>query len=290
MKKSLIVVFAAAALGLSACGATATLNGAVSSLGSSPDLQVHVTASVSGAGTAQEQQELSALSLDVDYANPTGANLSQSDGKANAELIVNAGGSALVDLREVNDALYLEVNVSALSNIPSINLSASDLAAAQLLLGGRWFEIPISLLTSLSPDTAKIHAQTSKEQAAAKKIADAFEKLIDTTPYTTLSGGGYSQTGSLQSVLQALLPTIESLGGSAPNLATVKGSYTLSLTTSGSTATGGSITITAPNGTQGNASVTLTATVTHASDAIVAPTGATVVTRALLNSLLAQAK
>jgi hypothetical protein len=290
MKKSLIVVFAAAALGLSACGATATLNGAVSSLGSSPDLQVHVTASVSGAGTAQEQQELSALSLDVDYANPTGANLSQSDGKANAELIVNAGGSALVDLREVNDALYLEVNVSALSNIPSINLSASDLAAAQLLLGGRWFEIPISLLTSLSPDTAKIHAQTSKEQAAAKKIADAFEKLIDTTPYTTLSGGGYSQTGSLQSVLQALLPTIESLGGSAPNLATVKGSYTLSLTTSGSTATGGSITITAPNGTQGNASVTLTATVAHASDAIVAPTGATVVTRALLNSLLAQAK
>jgi hypothetical protein len=266
------------------------LNGAVSSLGSSPDLQVHVTASVSGAGTAQEQQELSALSLDVDYANPTGANLSQSDGKANAELIVNAGGSALVDLREVNDALYLEVNVSALSNIPSINLSASDLAAAQLLLGGRWFEIPISLLTSLSPDTAKIHAQTSKEQAAAKKIADAFEKLIDTTPYTTLSGGGYSQTGSLQSVLQALLPTIESLGGSAPNLATVKGSYTLSLTTSGSTATGGSITITAPNGTQGNASVTLTATVAHASDAIVAPTGATVVTRALLNSLLAQAK
>jgi hypothetical protein len=290
MKKSLIVVFAAAALGLSACGATATLNGAVSSLGSSPDLQVHVTASVSGAGTAQEQQELSALSLDVDYANPTGANLSQSDGKANAELIVNAGGSALVDLREVNDALYLEVNVSALSNIPSINLSASDLAAAQLLLGGRWFEIPISLLTSLSPDTAKIHAQTSKEQAAAKKIADALEKLIDTTPYTTLSGGGYSQTGSLQSVLQALLPTIESLGGSAPNLATVKGSYTLSLTTSGSTATGGSITITAPNGTQGNASVTLTATVAHASDAIVAPTGATVVTRALLNSLLAQAK
>jgi hypothetical protein len=290
MKKSLMVVFAAAALGLSACGATATLNGAVSSLGSSPDLQVHVTASVSGAGTAQEQQELSALSLDVDYANPTGANLSQSDGKANAELIVNAGGSALVDLREVNDALYLEVNVSALSNIPSINLSASDLAAAQLLLGGRWFEIPISLLTSLSPDTAKIHAQTSKEQAAAKKIADAFEKLIDTTPYTTLSGGGYSQTGSLQSVLQALLPTIESLGGSAPNLATVKGSYTLSLTTSGSTATGGSITITAPNGTQGNASVTLTATVAHASDAIVAPTGATVVTRALLNSLLAQAK
>jgi hypothetical protein len=290
MKKSLMVVFAAAALGLSACGATATLNGAVSSLGSSPDLQVHVTASVSGAGTAQEQQELSALSLDVDYANPTGANLSQSDGKANAELIVNAGGSALVDLREVNDALYLEVNVSALSNIPSINLSASDLAAAQLLLGGRWFEIPISLLTSLSPDTAKIHAQTSKEQAAAKKIADALEKLIDTTPYTTLSGGGYSQTGSLQSVLQALLPTIESLGGSAPNLATVKGSYTLSLTTSGSTATGGSITITAPNGTQGNASVTLTATVAHASDAIVAPTGATVVTRALLNSLLAQAK
>jgi hypothetical protein len=290
MKKTLIVGFAAAALGLSACGATATLNGAVASLGSSPDLQVHVTASASGAGTTQTQQVLSALSLDIDYSNPTGANLSQSNGKANAEVIVNAGGSPLLDLRDVNSVIYLEVNVTALSNVPSVNLSAADLAAAQLLLGGRWFEIPMSLLTSSFPETAKITAEASQEQAATKKIADALKKLIDTSPYTTPSSGTYSETGSLQSVINALLPTINSLGGSDASLSSVKGTYALELATSGSNATGASITVTAPNGTQGNASVELTATVAHASNTIVAPTGATVVTKSLLDGLLSEAK
>src|SRR5271168_437049 len=228
MKKFLIVGFAASALGLSACGATASLDGAVSSLGSSADLQVHITASASGAGTAQAQPVLSALSLDVNYSNPTGSPLSQSDGNANVEIIVNAGGAPLVDVREVSNSLYLEVNVSALSNVPSVHLSAADLAAAQLVLGSRWFEIPTSLLTSSFPQTSKIKADTAKEQAAATKIADALEKLIDTTPYTTLSGGGYSQTGSLASVVEAVLPTVESLGGTSDGASSLKGTYTLS--------------------------------------------------------------
>jgi hypothetical protein len=290
VKKFLIVSFAAAALGLSACGATASLNGAVSSLGSSADLQVHVTMSASGAGTASEQPVLSALSLDVDYSNPSGSPLSQSGGKANVELIVNASGTPLVDVREVSNALYLEVNVTALSNITSVHLSASDLAEAQLLLGGRWFEIPTSLLTSSFPETSKIQANAAKEQAAAKKIADALEKLIDTTPYTTLSNGGYSQTGTLASVVKALIPVVESLGGSTGTVTSVPGTYTLTLTTSGTTATGASITITAPNGTQGNASVALTATIAHASDTIAAPANPTVVTRSMLEGLLAEAK
>jgi hypothetical protein len=290
MKKFLIVAVAASALGLSACGATASLNGAVSSLGSSADLQVHFTASATGSGMAQAQPILNALSLDVNYANPSGSPLSQSGGKANVEIIVNAGGAPLVDLREVNDTLYLEVDVSALSNIPSVHLSSTDLAAAQLVLGGRWFEVPTSLLTSSFSQTSKIKADSAKEQAAAKKIADALEKLIDTTPYTTLSGGGYSQTGSLESVVKAILPTVESLGGSSAGSSSVKGTYTLSLTTSGTTATGASITITAPNGTQGNASVTLTSTIAHASTSISAPANPTVVTRSMLQGLLADAK
>ncbi len=290
MKKFLIVAFAASALGLSACGATASLNGAVSSLGSSADLQVHITASASGAGTQQAQSVLGALSLDVEYSNPNGSPLSQSSGKANVEVIVNAGGAALLDLREVSDTLYLEVNVTALSNIPSVNLSASDVAEAQLLLGGRWFEIPTSLVTSSFPQTSKMKADAAKEQAAATKIADALENLIDTTPYTTLSGGGYSQTGSLASVVKAVLPTIESLGGSSDGLNSVQGSYTLSLTTSGTSATGASITVTAPNGTQGNATVTLSATIAHADDDITAPANPTIVTRSMLEGLLAKAK
>jgi hypothetical protein len=67
----------------------------------------------------------------------------------------------------------------------------------------------------------------------------------------------------------------------------VPGTYTLTLTNSGSVATGGSISITAPegSGSPGNATVTLTAAVTHDNDAIVAPTNATVITPALLQQL-----
>jgi hypothetical protein len=122
------------------------------------------------------------------------------------------------------------------------------------------------------------------------KIVDAISKLINTTTYTTLpNNGGFSQTGSLESVLTTLLPTIESLEGTStftpPN---VKGNYTLTLTMSGSSATGGSITITAPNGTQGNVRVGLQAAITHNSDSVVAPVGATIVTKALLKELLSQ--
>jgi hypothetical protein len=190
----------------------------------------------------------------------------------------------------VNDTLYLEVNVTALSNIPSVDLSSSDLAAAQLLLGGRWFQIPTSLLTSSLPATSKIKAEGAQDQAAERKIADALEKLIDSTPYTTLSAGSYSETGSLTSVAKAVLPAFESLGGSSASLSSIKGTYRLGLTTSGTTATGASIKITAPNGTQGNASVELTATIAHADDDIVAPTNPTIVTKSMLESLLAEAK
>jgi hypothetical protein len=88
--------------------------------------------------------------------------------------------------------------------------------------------------------------------------------------------------------VKALLPTIESLDPSAgASVGAVPGTYTLTLTNSGSVATGGSISITAPegSGSPGNATVTLTAAVTHDNDAIVAPTNATVITPALLQQL-----
>jgi hypothetical protein len=90
-------------------------------------------------------------------------------------------------------------------------------------------------------------------------------------------------------VVTAVLPTVQSLESTPVHPSSVKGSYTITLTMSGSTATGGSITITAPNGTQGNASVGLQATVTHNNDSIVAPSGATVITKSLLKGLLSQA-
>jgi hypothetical protein len=161
--------------------------------------------------------------------------------------------------------------------------------ALQLVVGGRWFELPKSFIDSYIPATSNSAATTAKDQAAAKSIFDAITNLITTTPYTTLPDGSFSETGSLENVVTSVLPTIESVEGTTVHPGAVPGNYTITLTMSGATATGGSITITAPNGTQGNESVGLQATVTHNSDGITAPSGAIIVTRSLLKELLAQA-
>jgi len=288
---------AAAALGLSACGTAATsdtINSAVSSLSSSQYLQVHFTATASGAGSAEAQPYLKLLSFDVNYVNPTGAAISQAT-TPNAEMTFNVGSQALLDLREINGVAYVEINVSALSSIPSANIPASDLAAAQLLIGGRWFELTKGFvkteLKSLVPTSTTLSpAQESKDQATSKKLISALTNLIDTGNSTALANGnGYSETGSLASVVNALYPTLTSIDPTMSKPADVKGTYDLTLTTSGSTATGGSLTITVP-GSAGDQSVGLQATVTHNNDPIVTPTDATVVTPTLIKGLLSEAK
>jgi len=289
MKASWIAGFVVASLGLSACGATATIHSAVSSLGSSPDVQIHLTGTASGPDSADLQKYLSVMSIDMEYSNPSGGALSQAGTAASSEITVNVDSSELADLREVSGNVYVMINVSALTNVPGLTLPTSELDALQLVVGGRWFELPKSFIDSYLPAKSTITAETAKDQAAAKKVFDALTTLINKTPYTTLPNGGFSQTGSLQNVVTSVLPTIESLEGTTAQPKSVKGSYTITLGMSGATATSGSITITAPDGTQGNQSLALQATVTHNSDSIVAPTGPTIITKSLLKGLLSQA-
>lgn len=292
MRKMMLVGLVGASLALASCGAQASIDQAVSSLGSSPDLQLHFTASASGPGSAQIKSALSLLSLDMNYSNPSGAALSQSGGTANAEILVNAGTQTLADLRVVDSNLYVLVNISAVADIPGVTLPTSQVAPLQLLFGGRWFELPKSLLTSIAPTpTATSTAQALKDAAAARTIFDDLSKLIANAPYTTLPNGGYSETGTLASVLNAVLPTVQSLSASTIPTPSVKGNYTLTLTGSGANATGGSITVTGPSGVagQGDNSVGLNVTVAHANLNVAAPTGATVITSSLLKGLLAQA-
>jgi hypothetical protein len=162
------------------------------------------------------------------------------------------------------------------------------LGALQLLFSNKWFEVPASLITSEVPKSAATKAKAAQDQAIERKIFDALSKLIDKGHATALASGGYSETGTLQSVVKAILPTIESLDPSATTLThTVPGTYTLTLTNAGSTATSGSISITAPegSGSPGNATVSLKATVTHDSDAIDVPSNVTVITPALIQQL-----
>jgi hypothetical protein len=283
----------AASLGLAACGTSpATLNAAVSSLSSSPDAEIHLTATASGPGTAQTQTYLNAVSVDMTYVNPTGADLSGAT-SLDAEITVNIGQSALLDLRSVGGNLYILLNASALQSIPSLPIPANDLSAVDALFGGRWFELPKGLLNSyLNTERAKLKADgaappaTTKEVHEEKTIVAALTKFIETTPSTTLSGGGFSETASLQAFVTALWPTIKSLDPSTVAAPTdVKGSYTLTLSTAGSSVTGGSISITAP-GTGGNDTVGLQATVSHSGATVVAPANATVLSKSVIQGLL----
>jgi len=282
-----------ASLGLSACdsGTKATIDSSVASLGAQSDLQIHFTATVSGSATAEAQKVLGAVSLDTRYATPSGGPLSQANGTANAEVIVNVGATPLLDLRAIGSNVYVLIDVSAVNTIPGLPLTSqqqSELGALQLFLGGKWFEIPSKLLTSELPSSAATKTKAAQDQAIERKIFDALSTLIDNGDATALSSGGYSETGTLQSVLDAILPTIQGLDPSAAASAgRVKGTYTLTLTDSDSVATGGSISITAPegSGTPGDATVTVQAAVTHDSDPIDVPANVTVITPALIQQL-----
>ena len=223
------------------------------------------------------------------YWNPTGAPLAQAGKNINTELLVNVAGHPVADVREIGTTDYLKIDLTHLSAIPGLNVPASELSAVELVVGGRWFELPKSLITSALPKssaaTATAKAQAAKDQVIAKQVIDALTKLIDSTKYTTLANGAYAETGTLAAVVKALAPTIASVSPTTVIPKTVQGTYKLTLQRSGTTATGASITITAPNGTNGDASVGLAATIKHANITISAPSGVTVITPSLLKSL-----
>ena len=291
MRKFVIVAMVGASLGLSACGTTvkASLEQAVNSLGSTPSLQIHLTGSVTGTGMAQAEGILKKVSIDMRYWNPSGAPLSQAGKNVNTEVVINVAGSPVADIREVNTNDYVKLDLTHLTSIPGVNIPSSELSAIQLVVGGRWFELPKSLITSALPKssaaTATAKAQAAKDQVIAKEVIAALTKLIDSTKYTTLSNGAYAQTGTLNAVVKALAPTIKNVSPTTVIPTSTPGTYKLTLQRSGATATGASITITAPNGAKGNASVGFAATITHDNVTITAPKGATVITPSLLKSL-----
>ncbi|MGA2969618.1 MAG: hypothetical protein ABSE75_07420 [Acidimicrobiales bacterium] len=291
MKKSNWKIFSVgaviASLTLAACGASASLNSAISSVSASQYLQVHFTASLSGADAQKAEPILSTLSYDVIESSTSGQSLSQSTGNINTEIDVNVGTQALASIRDIGTNFYFEVNAQALASLPSVNLPSQTIAAVELLLNNRWFEVPASLIAANEP-TPPTAAQTAKEQAIVQEIINDLTGVIEANNYTTLPGGGFSQAGTLQSIITAVLPTIEKLDSNAPSPGKVPGTYTVAIKMSGSTATSASISITAPNGSLGNSTGEIDATIAHAAITVSAPTGATTITPAMITQLEGQ--
>jgi hypothetical protein len=289
-KTFLLLGVVASTLALSACGTTtkATIDQSVASLGAQSTVQIHLTGTATGAANTQAQAILNLVSVDLDYVNPSGSPLSQDPSSLDQEITINVGTKTLADIRGIDGNDYLNIDLSSLSALPGVNLPASELATLQLVIGGRWFEVPKSLIASLAQkDTTATKAQVAADVAIERKIIDAIAKVIDNGPAKALSGGGYSETGTLASIVDAVWPTIAGVTKSTipASAAAVKGTYTLTLTNSGSSATGASVTITSPGDAPQITSVGLVATITHNSDTISVPSGATVITPALLKQL-----
>lgn len=291
VRKTLLVLgVVASTLALSACNSStkATINQSVASLGSQSTLQIHLTGTVTGTDAVQADPVLKLVSVNLDYANPSGDPLSQASSTLTEEITINVGSKTLLDLRAIDGNDYLDIDLTSLSAVPGINLPSSELAALQLAIGGRWFELPKSLIDSVAQQNATANkAKAAADVALERKIIDAITKVIDNAPAKALSGGGYSETGTLASIVRAVWPTITSVTKTTipASAAAVKGTYTLTLTNAGSTATGASVTITGPGGGAQIKSLGLVASITHNSETITAPSGATVITPSLLKQL-----
>jgi hypothetical protein len=285
---ALMALVAVLVVTLSSTVISASVNDAVSSIGSSPYLQAHLTASASGPETEGAQLALKAISLDLRESSQTGAPLSGSQGHINSEVLINVGSQVLADLRVVDGNVYLRLNLSAVSGIPGVHISSQDQADTQFASGGGWFELPASVLQQLE---SKAHAQISAaqqttEMAAGREIVDEVSSLIKSSPHVLLPGGGFRETGSLDSVVQAALPGLDALTGQQLHPTSVKGSYSVSLSLSGLIVTGGSIQVATPDRTGQTETIGLAVQVAHDTVTIAAPSGATQLDQSSISQLL----
>ena len=293
MKIKFLGIAAVASLALAACGGStsSSLNGYVASLGGSPNLQVTFTGDVAGPSSAKASSVLHMLSFAMNFSSVDGGNLSDSNGKANTEITVSVGGTNFFDVRGVGSNLYLKVNVTALGTIPGIKLPAAQLAAFQVLFGGRWFELPSTVLNSLVPTTQANRAKAVEDHTVITNVIDQITKIIDNAKVHDLGHGKFSETGSLLSIAKAVDSAIAGLGKVSPAAgAHLSGTYELTISTSGSTATGASVKITEAHSPSGITSVMLAATFAHANNVVSAPSGATLLSKSMLGSLFSSAR
>lgn len=299
VKRALFVGIVVSSLALSACGGggtptssggnkKATFVNSLASLGGSKDLQITASASFTGAGSAKVEKILKDLSFKLDLSNASGGALANSGGKANVEIVTMVNGKKFLDLRVINSSIYFYANVPALSGVPGVTLPAQELSAVQLVFGGRWFKLPTSVINSVVPKKDSNKAKVAEDTSIEYKLIDALNKALDSAHYKSLGNGSFSESGTLLSIDTAMLPVLNSVSHvTAPTGASAAGTYSFTITGSGAKASGATISITAPNGKLGNATAKVTLKFGHANDAVSAPSGATVISKSLLQELTA---
>lgn len=274
---------AVASLGLSACSIPVALSDTSATLGATPYLQVHVTPHLSAGGPAMLKavHAVNSLNVDIWYQSTTATPLARSLSTAKSEIIVNHGTQPVLTIVDIHSNEYLNVNIAALAKVPGIGLSRAQLASVNLILGGRWFEFPYSLVAKF--ETSTLHLKPSRTTTLKNEILviNSLVSFFAKAP-TTATPGGYTQTGTLAS-LAKLLSGLTATPIASPT--TAAGTYTLAVTMNGNAASAVTMTVVTPNGKYGNGTLTLKGTFAHRNASITAPTNALVITNTFLRQL-----
>ncbi len=278
----------AGALLLSGCfggGSPAkSLRAFVASFGAQSTLQVRLSADFTKA-PATAKQLLNSSYLEMDFVNPSGGALTGAS-NVDSDLTLVLDGKTFVELRQVSGNLYAKLNLSVLSGLPGTHLPAAQIQAMQLFIGNRWFELTKSYLQQLEKMVPTSNQNAANERAVFAKVVAAFEQLLLTNHYTTTSTG-YQETGTLKQLANAAYGIARQYNPGVTMPTTGPGTYTLRLSANGTTVTALSASVSAPYKGSGLATGTLSATIGHASQSITAPSGATVITKQLIDGLIA---
>ncbi len=232
---------------LAGCGLSALqqVRNAVKSVGASPDLQMVVSGSLAGSGSASADKYLSVFSLHIDAASAKpGVALSKA-GKGNVSVDISLyyHTSPVFDMRLVGKSEYFRINLTPLQSLVPKS-DASKMEGLDLGLGGRWFQVPPSYLAQLTKQANGNPAAQAKVRQGSASMMSALGQIIENrSTISALSGGGFQAKGSLLSAFNTLAPAIQQMTGKAPSPTKITGTYVINMSTTGGTMTGASLSI-----------------------------------------------
>ena len=287
MRRSLKVatLVVVASLGLTACAVPAALSQSTTLLGGSDYLQVHATLSPSGTGvSAQERAAFAALSFDVNEMATGTTTLEHSLNTANQELIIRWNSQPMATLIDHRGNMYVDLDFTLLAKLLRLAGSpvpASEVSAINLLFGGRWIELPFSVVHWLFRTYEHRNLTRADIPAGETTFVNDIVTIFAGSKVTTTPHGDTSQgsLASLAALISGIDPSLVSGGSSA------KGTYSATLDTTNASNVTFSFSEVEPV-TGGTQKLAVTGRLTHQPVRVSTPSASLVLTQKIILQLM----
>ena len=287
----MLAVAATASLGLSACSVPVALSQTQKTVGDSAYLQAHFHATLVSHDQAVQRWvgALEHLTFDFNEQSVTGSPIASSLGQVNQSLVVSHGATHVATILEHKSDFYVNVNFAALSEVPGAANNAGTLASLNFLLGNRWIELPFSLVAQYVHSTSHLTLTRSSLPIDENLLLNGFVGFLAQVQ-PTVTSRGFSESGSLSTLIHALTSRLASFATSLAVPPTLNGSYDLSVAMSGSRASSATLRISVPSVAHGVSVLRVFVTFAHQDVAVATPNNPLVITPALVQQLSGSAK